>query len=235
MKKGIGGKLGKKVGPLPLWAWLGVGAGLLLVGYLYMRGRGEGGGDYGYGGVETVTGAEGGSYAPQDAAGAGAPSTATPPESQLSPEIAAALSDLGSNVREVRDELGAFGDQFAPAYDAGVVADSYGGVQESPASVGKTGTKTGRERVYGVNAGRGVYRDRKGKLTYKGAAKPKRRSPAKPKPAGKNIGRGVYRDKGGRLTYKGPAKATAAAKRKPVAKPKARPKPAPRRAPARRR
>ena len=192
--------LGKKLGPLPLWAWLGLGAGGALVLYLYLRGR-TGDGDY-QSPVELVTGA--GGYAPQEAAGAGAPSQNGAPVDQLSPEVLAGLQSQIANLPDRISEslaynLGGrwegggavFDDETAPgggdfsiedftdAVTAAVIS-SLGGTQAAPArgKPGKPGAR-GKPGKPGARGKPGKGKSGKGKP---GKGKPGKGKPGKGKP-----------------------------------------------------
>lgn len=97
------GKLGKKAGPLPIWAWalLGVGGAVLL--YLVLRRNTEQTGA----GVQLVTGGAGN---PQDAPSGGYPSAATPPAQMLNEDvlwtIAGSLSTIAESQAEQHSSLG---------------------------------------------------------------------------------------------------------------------------------
>lgn len=77
--------VGRKLGPLPLWAWLLIGAGGALGVWLLLRSRGQA---EAVSPVELVTGAR---ARPEDLPFGGYPSAATPPAQMLSSDIASEL------------------------------------------------------------------------------------------------------------------------------------------------
>lgn len=87
-KTPAGGRLNKKVGPLPLKYWIPIAAGILLILWLYFRNKG---GNTVEGEGATALLPYSATVTPQQAASAGTPSANSPVASQLSPEVLAAL------------------------------------------------------------------------------------------------------------------------------------------------
>lgn len=124
-KGGIGGKLNRKLGPLPVWAWLIIGS----VGGYILYGRFKGGFGGGGTGVETVTGNDSG-ITPQDMAGAGAPSQNAAPGTQLdqstldalgqtNDKLFAQISDLYGRIQGVEDQQASYATTDSGAYVGG--------------------------------------------------------------------------------------------------------------------
>jgi hypothetical protein len=105
-----GGRLNKKVGPLPLKYWIPIAAGVLLILWLYFRNKG---GNTIEGEGATALLPYSATVTPQQAASAGTPSANSPVSSQLSPEVLAALGIgmptnyvTGSDLQSQLDSLG---------------------------------------------------------------------------------------------------------------------------------
>ncbi len=90
--------IGKKLGPLPIWAW----AGIAIVGgyfaYTYFKNRSGGGTSAGTGGGNVSILGGGGQVAPL-AASSGAPSENASPAQSLNPDVLSALTGLSSDLQ----------------------------------------------------------------------------------------------------------------------------------------
>lgn len=197
---------------------LAAGAALAVVAYLVIRGRSGGGSDL----IAASGPAPTSAIDPGAAAGTGIDLTGQltsftdlleqrlaameTTNQALADSITGQLAGVQEDVSGLQESVDWWASQPEEAAD-----NELGASGQTPAA--SPGNAKVTRKVYGKDYGRGVYRDKQGRLTYKGPAKP-----AKPKAAGKDYGRGVYRDAKGRLTYKGPAKP------KPKPKPKSPPR-----------
>jgi hypothetical protein len=113
LTKTVGKGVGKKLGPLPVWAWALVAIGGV-VGFVWWRGRSGGVATEGSSATILTTG-----VSPQQAASGGYPPGVTPSSQMISPEVAAALTDAFGNIGGQITDLQ---NQSATTY-AGVGAD----------------------------------------------------------------------------------------------------------------
>jgi len=138
--KGKGKGLAKKVGPLPLGAWIGLLAIAGVIGYLYWKRR--------QAGASAASTDSGGFLSPQqatpqDMASAGAPSTATPAGSQLSPDVLDQLSQLAQSQNAIGSLLNTLPDRISESIAANFGGTGPGGDISYPGGGGGSDSGTG--------------------------------------------------------------------------------------------
>ena len=117
--------LGRKVGPLPLWAWLAIVGGGAAVWYFFLRGGGGGAGPAGGPSIVTGSGAT-----PQDQAQAGAPSSNAAPGSMFDPSVLEQLLQQGPGETKLESDLQAVLEQLQNQPAGGGAAGPDQGTQD---------------------------------------------------------------------------------------------------------
>lgn len=134
--KKAGAALGKKAGPLPIWAWLALAGGAVLLLILMRKNTRQSGS-----GVQLVTGQA--SRAAQGAAYGGYPAGATAPAQGLNDEVLYTLAGSLSELSDRQRELGlSLGEQVANLDDR-VTQSVTGSALSSPAVVTPTAAAAG--------------------------------------------------------------------------------------------